>query len=137
MDAIFSDSATPFPRRVDDGDVDRLLLEVRAVIAAAEQALAGRDRNRRARADVGQRFRIAGVEHECRQRLPGAGVLADDRGPEAGDGRRHADAAEGLVVLAPPDQAVVGRDLEEIEVALAGVGVKRFDRCDFHGRIVA
>src|SRR5229473_1117970 len=63
---------------------------------------------------------------------PGTRVRADERGREPGDGRGNADAAEGLVVLAPAHEALVGADLEEVEVAPPSVGMQRFDRGDLH-----
>src|SRR5205823_13074908 len=49
------------------------------------------------------------------------------------DDRGHARAPEGLVVLAPADEPVVGRDLEEVEGALTGVRVQGLEPGDFHG----
>jgi hypothetical protein len=66
-------------------------------------------------------------------RLVGARVLADDRRRQMLDRGGHALAAEGFVVLAPADQGCVGRDLEEIEVAMAGIGVQAVERGNLHG----
>jgi hypothetical protein len=52
-----------------------------------------------------------------------ARVLADEDRREAVDERRETRATERLVVLAPADETVVRRDLDENEGAPAGVGV--------------
>src|SRR2546428_7751280 len=64
--------------------------------------------------------------------LAGARILADHQRRQAVDGRADADAAEGLVVLAPADDAVIGGELEEVERALAGVGVQVLETRDLH-----
>ncbi len=59
-------------------------------------------------------------------------VLADHERGKALDGGGDAGAAERLVVLAPAHPPVVGGDLEEVEVALAGVRVQRVEARDLH-----
>ena len=54
---------------------------------------------------------------------------ADSRSIAAADARR----AEALVELAPADDAVVGRDLDEVVVAPAGIAGERLDALHFHG----
>jgi hypothetical protein len=77
--------------------------------------------------------RLAAERVEQRHhRLEGARVLADDRRCQMPDRGGDTLAAEGLVVLAPADQACVGRDLEEVEIAVAGIGVKAVERGDLH-----
>ena len=113
---------------------------------AAEQFV---DRNpQAARLDVQQRV-LDGADrllHDAAQRLPangvhigddgfgGAGVPADQQRRDVLDHRRQASAAERLVVFAPADQAAAGRDLDEIEVARAGIRMQAFDRGDVHVR---
>ena len=65
-------------------------------------------------------------------RLVRPGIVADHLGGEPVDDRGDAEAAERLVVLAPADQPVVGRELEEVEVALTGIGVQMLDPGDLH-----
>ena len=60
-------------------------------------------------------------------------ILADQALRHAADHGGEAGAAVALVVFRPADQAVVGRDLEEREVAPAGVAVQILDLGDFHG----
>ena len=67
--------------------------------------------------------------------LAGARILADHQRRQAVDGRADADAAEGLVVLAPADDAVIGGELEEVERALAGVGVQVLEARDLHAAL--
>jgi hypothetical protein len=70
--------------------------------------------------------------HEGDVGFPGPRILADQDGSQLGDDRGDAEAAEGLVVLAPADDALVGADLEEVEVSPTRVGVERFDLGDLH-----
>ena len=67
-----------------------------------------------------------------RHRLVGARVLADHDRRQMLDRGGDALAAEGFVVLAPADQPVVGGDLEEIEIAVAGVRMQALERSDLH-----
>jgi hypothetical protein len=60
--------------------------------------------------------------------------LADDPGNEALDHRPDAGRAEALVELAPADHALVGRQLDEVVVAPAGIAGERLDGPDFHVR---
>src|SRR5262249_62266158 len=55
--------------------------------------------------------------HEGDVSLPRARILSDDGGSEAIDDGGEASASERLVVLGPADQARVGGELEEVEVA--------------------
>ncbi len=60
--------------------------------------------------------------------------LADDPRAEAVDDGADARRAEALVELAPADDAVLGRELDEVVVAPARVAGKRLDRFDLHCR---
>jgi hypothetical protein len=61
--------------------------------------------------------------------------LPTSEGASSADHAGHAaGAAEVLVVLAPADDARVGGELDEVEVAPAPVGVERLDRRDLHAR---
>src|SRR5207302_11442933 len=106
-----------------DRDPERLGLEV-------EQRVL--DRADRLLRDAARRLATDGVE-ERDQCLVGARVASDELRREPVDDRGHARAPEGLVVLAPADEPVVGRDLEEVEVALTGVRVQGLEPGDFHG----
>ena len=59
-------------------------------------------------------------------------VLADHALGEPLDRRRDAGRAEALVVFAPPDDAFVGRKLDEAVVAPAPVAMQRLDPGNFH-----
>ena len=65
--------------------------------------------------------------HQRHVRFPRARVLADEARPQLVDHPRQAGAAEVLVVLAPAGDPLVGRDLEEVEVAPARIGVQGLD----------
>jgi hypothetical protein len=54
-------------------------------------------------------------------------VLADHARAEPLDGGRHAGRAKALVILAPADDAVLARDLDEMVVPPSGVAGERFD----------
>ena len=55
------------PGHVDDCDIDRTVLEVRAELAAAEQRLAGGNRHPRPITDQAQTFRVVAVDLQpCR-----------------------------------------------------------------------
>src|SRR5258708_16173012 len=60
-----------------------------------------------------------------------AGVLADERGAEAVDQRRHAFAA-ALVELGPARDALIGGDLQERIGVPAAVGVEILELDDLH-----
>ena len=65
----------PVPRRVDDGHVHGVVLEVRAVVAPAEQALARGHGHGRAAPDISERLRVSRVDLDPEEieRLHGAG----------------------------------------------------------------
>ena len=75
--------------------------------------------------------------HQRDVRLDRARVLADQHRREPLDDLGHAQPAEALVVLAPADQSLVGRDLQEIERPPAAVGVQRLNRRDLHSCLLA
>ena len=58
--------------------------------------------------------------------------LPDDLGGELRDDRADAGRAEVLGELAPADDAVGRRELDEMVVAPAGIAGERFDAADFH-----
>jgi hypothetical protein len=70
--------------------------------------------------------------HQRHLRLEGARVLADEDGDQAADQLGQPWPAERLVVLAPADEPLVGRDLDEIEASPAGVGMEGLRRGDPH-----
>ena len=70
--------------------------------------------------------------HQSHVGLPRPGVLADEQRREPRDRGGNADAAEGLVVLAPADKPLVGGDLQEVEGASAAVGMQRLHLRDLH-----
>ena len=65
-------------------------------------------------------------------RLERAGILADQSRRQRIDGRRHAHATKRLVVFAPANQPVVGRDLQKVKRPPATVGVQGLDLSDLH-----
>ena len=67
--------------------------------------------------------------------LAGARVPADHEGGQAVDGRGDAGATERLVVLTPADDAVIGGELEEVEDALAGIGVQVLEARHLHAAL--
>lgn len=58
-------------------------------------------------------------------------VLPDDTGREALDGGANAGRAETLVEFAPADDAVLGRQLDEMIVSPAGIAGKDLEACCF------
>src|SRR3954453_12704108 len=58
-------------------------------------------------------------------------VLPDDAGRQALDRSTDAGRAEALVELAPADDAVLGRQLDEVVVSPAGVAGENFETCCF------
>ena len=54
------------------------------------------------------------------------------RGCQPLDDRGDAGRAETLVELAPADDAVIGRELQEVVIAPAGIGAQHFKPGDFH-----
>ena len=74
--------------------------------------------------------------HQRHVRLERARVFADQIWREALDDGVQAGPAEGLVELAPADQAVVGSDLQIVEVAAARVGLHGFNALDLHALLL-
>src|SRR5204863_163414 len=105
----------------------------RARLDVEQRGLDGRDRLLH---DAARGLAPHGVE-QGDDGLPGPRVLADDQWDQAVDDGGDAEAAEGLVVLAPAHEAVVRDDLEEVEVAIAGVGVQVLDSFDLHAGLLA
>jgi hypothetical protein len=73
----------------------------------------------------------AGVQPGC-MRFEPAWVLPDEQWHEAADHGRDPAPAKCLVILAPADDALVGGDLEEIEVAPGAVRAQRLDAFYLH-----
>ena len=67
-----------------------------------------------------------------RDRLIAAGVLSDQDRRQAADHGGHTVTARAFVVFAPADNARVGGDLEEVEVAPDAVGMQRLDAVYLH-----
>ena len=61
-------------------------------------------------------------------------LLADDARREALDDRGDAGRAEPLVKLAPADDAAVGRQLQEVVVAPAGIAAQHLEPGHLHRR---
>jgi hypothetical protein len=71
-----------------------------------------------------------GREQLCVDALVPEDVLPDDAGGQALDRSADARRAEALVELAPSDDAVLGRQLDEVVVSPAGVAGENFKtRC--------
>ncbi|MGY3650973.1 hypothetical protein [Bradyrhizobium sp. LM2.9] len=58
-------------------------------------------------------------------------VLPDDAGGEALDRSADAGRAEALVELAPADDTVFGRQLDEVVVSPTGIAGENFETCCF------
>src|SRR6185503_3655393 len=81
--------------------------------------------------DAARRLAGDGVLHR-HDALDRPRILADQAGRHAADHGGDAGAAVAFVVLGPADDAVVGRDLDEREIAPAGVAMQVLDLDDLH-----
>jgi hypothetical protein len=111
------------PEQLVDGHAERLGLEVeQGILDGADRLL---DHAPAGLATDGVELGDDGLE--------GPGIATDHLGGQPVDHRGDAEPAERLVVLAPADQPIVGGELEEVEVALAGIGVQVLHPGDLHG----
>ena len=90
------------------------------------------DRGHRLLVDAARRLAGDGVLHR-HDALDRPRVLADQAGRHAADHGGEAGAAVAFVVFRPADDPVVGGDLQEREIAPAGVAMQVFDLGNLHG----